>query len=398
MNLFVYQKKKCGPAEVFAEKTWPDLTISRARRLVVSWLTTMTYIRSLASVLTKDLARYERALWRKDKSWVALCNGYERLERDPNGIGVRCDWQWTSRLHAASVVRRWGRGLYGKAFGDFPMASSDTRAARDPQSRPAVSFIVGHRGLDRLPHLLATLKTIAGQEDSTVECIVVEQSAKPEIKERVPGWVRYVHTPLPHYSMPYCRAWAFNVGARQSRGDLLILHDNDLLVPACYAAEHLEYFRRGYEIANLKRFIFYLDRVSTGRFFENGVLPAELAFDSILQNAQGGGSLAIARKTFFAIGGFDEAFVGWGGEDNEFWDRAQLRSLYPYGYLPMVHLWHPGQFGKGVEQGKGLHTADLFEARSRIPPQHRIAELCRRNFGRISTPDPAPPCPPGAAG
>ncbi len=62
-----------------------------------------------------------------------------------------------------------------------------------------------------------------------------------------------------------------------------------------------------------------------------------------MQNAEAGGSIALSRDAFHAIGGYDESFVGWGGEDNEFWERAQTRRVWPYGYLPFVHLWHAPQ-------------------------------------------------------
>ena len=45
---------------------------------------------------------------------------------------------------------------------------------------------------------------------------------------RLPDWVRYLHTPIPE-GMPYSRAWAFNVGARAGRGEVLVFHDNDML-------------------------------------------------------------------------------------------------------------------------------------------------------------------------
>ena len=91
-----------------------------------------------------------------------------------------------------------------------------------------------------------------------------------------------------------------------------------------------------------------------------------------MQNALGGGSIAISRQTFFEIGGFDEAFLGWGGEDNEFWDRAQSRRVWPYAYLPFVHLWHELQSGKKSDQKP---TLDLYKLKSQIPVWERIADL-----------------------
>ena len=106
-----------------------------------------------------------------------------------------------------------------------------------------------------------------------------------------------------------------------------------------------------------------------------------------MQNLEGGGSVGIDREAFFSLGGFDEAFVGWGGEDNELWERASaLRRTWRWGYLPIVHLYHEAQPGKS---SAGRSTAALLDARSRIPPAERVAELSRRGFGSPAGPDPA---------
>jgi len=55
--------------------------------------------------------------------------------------------------------------------------------------------------------------------------------------------------------------------------------------------------------------------------------------------------------------------------------------LYPFGYLPLIHLWHPAQPDKGAVQGRGQHTAALFEQRLALTPEVRIRELTARDFG-----------------
>lgn len=111
-------------------------------------------------------------------------------------------------------------------------------------------------------------------------------------------------------------------------------------------------------------------------FFANASLSV-LASEAVVQNLEAGESLAITRDTYFAIGGFDESFTGWGGEDNEFWERAATRCLWPYGYLPFVHLWHAAQPDKHDAQRQ---TAELLEQLSAIPASQRIANLIAQNF------------------
>jgi len=93
----------------------------------------------------------------------------------------------------------------------------------------------------------------------------------------------------------------------------------------------------------------------------------------VVQNSPGGGSVAADKKAFGEIGRFDESFVGWGGEDNEFWERALTRRAYSFGYLPFIHLWHESQSEKPSAQAGG--GAARFNELARIPAEERIRRL-----------------------
>ncbi len=322
-----------------------------------------------------DLPRF---LWSmrpsSDHAWVYYHNRDERLRYHSGGRGAECQWRWTSDLHVTKVFPSLGSALMKRALRDWPIAFQDAPRRHE---QPQVSFVIGHRGLERLPQLLLTLQSIGAQRNASVECIVVEQSSASEIETHLPPWVRYAHTPIPLADMPYCRAWAFNVGARMARGNVVVLHDNDMLVPREYASEIALRSADGYEVLNLKRFIFFLGEEETrGVLFSR--VPAIASPEVIMQNAEGGGSVAMTREAYFRVGGFDESFLGWGGEDNEFWERAKTCRMWPFGYLPIVHLWHTNQNGKYERERT---TARLLEQRSAISAQDRIKELAARDFG-----------------
>ena len=63
-----------------------------------------------------------------------------------------------------------------------------------------------------------------------------------------------------------------------------------------------------------------------------------------------------------------------------------MRSVWSWGYLPLVHLHHDEQPGKGR---RDRDTARLLDLRSRLPAEARVRELTARAFGRIEGPDPA---------
>jgi hypothetical protein len=317
----------------------------------------MSTLRQKAGALLYDWIPFELRL-RRD--WTRIRNRNERI--DVAGGGVYCDWRWTSDLYIAHVFPSTGRRLMQAAFAQWPVAFADDIPAHD---RPRISFIIGHRGAERIPHLLATIRSIAGQRDVSFECIVVEQSERIEARAHLPARVRYVHDAVAG-AEPYNRSRAFNVGARAARGDVLVLHDNDIVVPRGYASAAAKVMDRGADFANLIRFLFYLP-------------GTDVRFDSpperVVQNTQGG-SIVAQREAYFDIGGYDEAFLGWGGEDNDFWDRAATQRIQRHGSVPMIHLWHPPQREKTL--GDAAPAVARYRELEKIPAVERIARLIER--------------------
>lgn len=313
-------------------------------------------VRQKLGALAYDWPRFLRHI---GGDWTLMRNRDETIVSD--GRGVRCEWEYASDLHIAKVWPLAGRMLMRRAFRDWPLALRDEPVS--VSSAPDVSFVIGHRGLARLGNLRETLRSIAGQSGIGIECIVVEQSHTPEIERELPPWVRYLHTPVAR-DLDYCRSATFNAAARIARGSILIAHDNDMLVPERYAAEIAERVSEGAEFVDPKRFIFYVDQAKR--------------LEQVVQNLKGG-SIAATKNAYFAIGGFDEEFVGWGGEDLEFWERARVHgNVYEYGWMPLLHTWHAPQQGK-LDRAAAPAQRRYYELRD-IPAAERIARLRATNF------------------
>jgi hypothetical protein len=312
----------------------------------------------------------------KRSGWVGYANRREQLTTDRTTGGARCEWRFTSDIHVAAVYRSAARLLMQRALAEFPI-----HFARDLRitGEPLVSFVIGHRGNQRLPLLLKTLETIAAQ-DLAVECIVVEQSAEAILPPVLPKWVRYIHTRISSDDLPYNRSATLNAGAREARGGLLVLHDNDFLIPFHYASALHRVHSEGWEFIDLKRLMFYLSEHDTASLLlRNAIRP--VAAEHVVQNLLAGGSVAADRNAYFEIGGFDEAFAGWGGEDNEFWERAATRKAFAFGRMPLVHLWHAPQPEKVHAQKAGV---PLYPELSRVPAEERITKLvAAENANRI---------------
>jgi len=345
-------------------------------------------LRELAGVAVKDAPRYLRALYGRGSSpngdplWNALCNRREQVELNPDGPGLRCQWKWGTDLHGCQVVPAWGRKLMHLALRIWPIRFADEPLS---DSGARISFLFAHRGRERLSQLKQTLRSVLAQSGVQVECIVADLSPEP-VCESLPEAVRVLRVPAAAESDDWHKAWAFNLAARQASGDILVFQDGDVCVPDQYGRELVStLWDRGYDVASIQRFLFYLDEASTAEFAgstkRQGLTPIR-----VRQNWKGG-TIAVRRDAFFALGGFDEGFVDWGGEDDEFFDRCGALGHCRFGYLPMIHLWHPPQSGRLAADNP--NTKIVLPARCRIPATQRIAELRDRGFGQMSGPRPA---------
>jgi len=332
-------------------------------------------LRQIIGAAFLDCPRYLYYLLRcngkRKLDWIYIKNRDENLIDEDTSIGVKCHWSWTSDLYLPKLFPIFGRVVMSKAFQAFPIKLSN--APEVVTENPSVSFIIGHRGKQRLSLLLKTLESIAGQKDASIECIVIEQDIKPLIKDKLPQWVKYKFTSVTSPDIPYSRSWAFNEGATIAKSNNLIFHDNDMIIPNCYADKTIEILEQGFDFVNLKRFIFYLTQPTSVSYISNSSKVEQYNFDAIVQNLEGGGSFGANKSAYFEIGGFDERFVGWGGEDNEFWERALTKRCWEFTFLPIIHLWHSPQAGK--LNANRSDTKKLYEELQKLTPTQRIENL-----------------------
>ena len=328
-------------------------------------------LRAKLGVVLCDLPRYLPCLVRPG-GWVDVCNRRDRLAHGPGGLGACCEGRWSSDLHACHVFPWLGRALMTTALREWPIRFGPRLRSSDV---PEISFVITHRGADRIPPLLATVRSIAAQRDAAIECIIVEQSADSTVREW-PRGVRYIHLPHPSDPVGWHKSWAFNVGVDAAKAPIVVCHDGDILVPCDYARQVLRCMDEpACEVAHLQRFLFCLNPSDTAGVTASATIPRSPSPERVRQNWQGG-TLAIRKDAFFRIGGYDERFVGWGGEDNEFYDRCTTLPGRRHGYLPFVHLSHASQSEKHTPVGEP--NMALLGERLGIPPEQRIAEMTKQ--------------------
>ena len=350
----------------------------------------LQWMRRVPGALLKDVPRFRAASrysghgFQSDpQGWISLCNRIETLQQNSNGPGVQCNWKWGSDLAACEVLPRLGRRIMRDAVQEWPIRFANTLP--DSSAVPSVSFIFAHGGRDRLPQLRRTIRSIFAQTECVVEVIVVDQSPEPVIAE-LPHGIRYRHLSKQDIPVGWYKSWAYNVGARIAKSDVLIFQDGDICVPDRYASEVFQTLTSGhYDVASIQRLLFYLDKTSTARVESCDSVAGRLTPERVFQNWKGG-TIAVRREVFFRLGGFDEGFVDWGGEDDEFYDRCSAVRHCRFGYLPFVHLWHKPQVGR--KQNDNPNIAKVMPWRMGIPAPNRMQELSQRRFGNPEVSDP----------
>lgn len=221
--------------------------------------------------------------------------------------------------------------------------------------------------------MIAGLLSLLGRPGRGISIIIPFRAPSvPDERVRNIEWLKqYWHTHLPGAEVivgedpDKCRAFskavAVNCGVAKSRGDVLVIVDADGYLPAesvlhC-AHEIRNARRRGHRLWFMPYRKFYrLSNDATKRLLGSElrdpyVFPEEIDPKDILNLSDANPSIAhrygaliqiIPREAFYIVGGWDERFRGWGGEDHAAM-RATDTLYEAHKTLPgrVFHLWHP---------------------------------------------------------
>jgi hypothetical protein len=136
--------------------------------------------------------------------------------------------------------------------------------------------------------------------------------------------------------------------------------DGDCVPQRRFIADHERLAEQGFWVQGRRCFVkeefvpeFEADRTSVWRWLLGGRitggfkalrLPAPIVRRSAEQRGIIGCNMGFWKNDLFAVNGFDESFVGWGGEDSDLGSRlyhlGRLRK-FVYGRAIVYHLNHP---------------------------------------------------------
>jgi GT2 family glycosyltransferase len=222
---------------------------------------------------------------------------------------------------------------------------------------------------ERPAHLERSLLSLAMQRGMAgkFEVIVADDGSTDGTHNLVKEFARSAEFPLKWTSHPHrgfrvalCR----NDGARASCASYLLFTDGDCLFPRDHLRQHLTARRPGVIRAG---HCYRLDQRSTERIDADAIaagtysscvsrrerqrLLQKMIKDQCYQLIRHrtkpkltGNNIGISREDLEAVNGFDESFIGWGCEDDDFAYRlrkAGRRIATVLSYTHGYHMWHP---------------------------------------------------------
>lgn len=198
------------------------------------------------------------------------------------------------------------------------------------------TFIIGYRHkIDRLNNLRRTLDWI--NSFTGAEIILVEQDKHSKID--------HLNLKCKHIfmksTMPYNRSWAFNVGLKHSNSNIIVCGDSDLVMNPNDFIKGLQALTE-YEMVSPYHSVVDLTPQESGMPLEQLVQIDRVGrgeTDNQKINISGG--IAIFRKdALMKIGGWNEDFIGWGGEDD--YQTVKVKHFLKWVELKSrcYHLYH----------------------------------------------------------
>ncbi len=214
-----------------------------------------------------------------------------------------------------------------------------------------LSVIVPYSNQDetRLPALKTMLGCLREQDymitdhnhnptdKKSFEVIFIEQKTHPEYKTVDTFGIPDKHIVV-DYPGEFNKSWIMNVAAREAKGGILVFMDADMI----FGKEYLYYVNlwRQNTHPNPKFFVGWDWIIKLpGRDEPNVRMVRTTALTA-------GGVFWIDTDFYWEVGGMNENYFGYGGEDNDFWVRANVilgkknhKNVLNAPY-PMAHIYH----------------------------------------------------------
>jgi GT2 family glycosyltransferase len=237
-----------------------------------------------------------------------------------------------------------------------------------------VTYIVPFRGMNRANAIKVVLLNLKAQRFPIIEIIMVEQDFERRNNMKSLDSVKYLLAKSYTSGQPFTKSLAFNQGVKNASFRKLILHDADMIVQDDYTIQ-MSRLLDVHDGVHIGKTVHYMSNKSTDQIYAKAMLTGDMVAERVVGYFEGG-SLGCLRDNYIKIGGFNEAFIGYGCEDCEFFARlAASPKFFNNRSVNLIHLWHGRTQGWKEHHNKNklleskLYSTPMAE---RIKNQRRV--------------------------
>ena len=217
-------------------------------------------------------------------------------------------------------------------------------------------------------------------------------------KKSLPG-AQIVIGDDPSVDLPFSKSVAINQAAKKAKGDVFVVIDADGYMPPASilhcAKEIRTAKKKGYRLWFVPYRLFYrLNKEASRRLLESSPKkavtfscppnPKDILGDTDPSTGHWYGAMIqiMPREAFEIVGGWDERFRGWGGEDHA--AMRAMDTLYClHKTLPgqVLHVWHP-QIGKTGEKDVVSWKERMWENQTDPGANNRLSWRYYHSIGK----------------
>jgi lipopolysaccharide biosynthesis glycosyltransferase len=161
------------------------------------------------------------------------------------------------------------------------------------------------------------------------------------------------------------RSRAINLAAKQATRDIFVIADGDVFCEPEVIKDSIKHLETSPWIIPFRKIVRISEANSRKLVEAEPTWPLEISDYETIHTPEPnylGGLNVITRDHFMAVGGFDERFMGWGGEDDAF--SCAVNTLCgPFKRLwhTIYHLWHPVVgYDNNPNGNNNLMTRELY--------------------------------------
>jgi glycosyltransferase involved in cell wall biosynthesis len=236
-----------------------------------------------------------------------------------------------------------------------------------------------------------TIRSVARQSMAPAEIVIADDGSGPATRQVVTRWQERLKTPLVHMWQAdegFRLARSRNRAIAAARGDYVIIVDGDMVLHRHFIADHARAARHGSFIQGVRLLTgpdaanrlleqgrldlgFFAPDIKRRRHAVRSVLLSRLIFrERTGQRAIRGCNQAYWKSDLLRVNGFNEAFIGWGREDNEIaarlYNAGISRRNLKFQALA-IHLHHPLRHSQVGERNDAILRSTIDEHKAWCP-------------------------------